>query len=68
MPLGEGPVPRLGEVLANAVRIAAGGLTEPAEWRIKPETVRQLHAIWRASPFGSYNAERQNKAYFENRP
>jgi hypothetical protein len=66
---------QLGYILADAVGVVAGGLLEC--WNgLTPETkerfanlMGQLGAIWQASLFSSYNAERrQREPYFENRP
>jgi hypothetical protein len=66
---------RLGEILADAVGIAATAVVEHLSGGVKPETndrfcsvLVQLYEIWRASRFGSYNAEsRRHEPYFENR-
>lgn len=66
----------LGTVLADAVSEIARGLIECGNGGLRPKTKRkcaeliaQLHAIWYASLFGSFNAERwAHEPYFANIP
>jgi hypothetical protein len=65
---------RLGEVLADAAAAIARALTEYQNGGLKAETkekfgelIAQLHDIWYASRFDSFNGERlTNEPYFRN--